>query len=355
MAARSLRARRAFDIWPGFVDALANLLLAVSFVLSVFILAQFYLSQALSGRDEALRELNAKAAELAQMLAMERAAGDELRSEVTRLSASLAQTTRELDAESAKSQEAAQTIAQLRELVLGREADLKAAQGEIAGLQGGLAAEKQVSLQAQTQIRQLNEQIAALRAQLAQIASALDAAEARDRENQVVIADLGARLNQALAAKVEELARYRSEFFGRLREVLGSTPGVRIEGDRFIFPSEVLFPSGSADLGEPGLEELRKIAMALKEITPKIPGDLKWVLRIDGHTDTVPIHNERFASNWELSAARAISVVNFLRGEGVAPEHLAAAGFGEFHPLDPAHTDAARARNRRIELKLTER
>lgn len=355
MAARSLRARRAFDIWPGFVDALANLLLAVSFVLSVFILAQFYLSQALSGRDEALRELNAKAAGLAQMLAMERAAGDELRGEVARLSASLAQTTRELDAESAKSQGAAQTIAQLRELVLSREENLKTAQGEIAGLQGGLAAEKQVSLQAQTQIRQLNEQIAALRAQLGQIASALDAAEVRDRENQVVIADLGARLNQALAAKVEELARYRSEFFGRLREVLGNTPGVRIEGDRFIFPSEVLFPSGSADLGEPGLQELRKIATALKEVAPKIPGDLKWVLRVDGHTDTVPIRTERFASNWELSAARAISVVNFLRGEGVAPQHLAAAGFGEFHPLDPAETDAARARNRRIELKLTER
>jgi chemotaxis protein MotB len=355
MAARSLRARRAFDIWPGFVDALANLLLAVSFVLAVFILAQFYLSQAISGRDEALRELNAKAAELAQMLAMERAAGEELRSEVARLSANLAQTTRERDAESAKSQQAAQTITQLRELVLSREESLKAAQGEIARLHGGLAAEKQVSMQAQTQIRQLNEQIAALRAQLAQIASALDAAEAKDRENQVVIADLGARLNQALAAKVEELARYRSEFFGRLREVLGDTAGVRIEGDRFIFPSEVLFQSGSADLGEAGLEELGKIALALKEIAPKIPHDLKWVLRVDGHTDTVPIQNERFASNWELSAARSISVVNFLSGEGVSPEHLAAAGFGEFHPLDPADTDAARARNRRIELKLTER
>lgn len=356
MAARSLRARRAgLDIWPGFVDALANLLLVVSFVLSVFILAQFYLTQALSGRDEALRELNAKAAELAELLAMEKAAGDELRSEVARLSATLQSASKELDVKTRTAADAQQTIAQLRELVLSRESAVAAAQGEIASIQGSLEAEKQVSLQAQAQVKLLNEQIAALRAQLAQIATALEAAEARDKENQVVIADLGARLNQALAAKVEELARYRSEFFGRLREVLANTPGVRIEGDRFIFQSEVLFLSGSADIGEAGQEQLRKIASALNEIAPKIPAELKWVLRVDGHTDTVPISTDRFRSNWELSAARALSVVNFLTNQGVPPAHLAAAGFGEFHPLDPASSDAARARNRRIELKLTER
>ena len=356
MSARSQRARRGgLDIWPGFVDALANLLLVVSFVLSVFILAQFYLTQALSGRDDALRELNARAAELAELLAMEKAAGLELRSEVARLSTALQNTSKELDTKTRATADAQQTIAQLRDLVLQREGAIAAAQGEIANIQGSLEAEKQASLQAQAQVKLLNEQIAALREQLAQIATALDAAEAKDKENQVVIADLGARLNQALAAKVEELARYRSEFFGRLREVLANTPGVQIEGDRFIFQSEVLFQSGSADIGEAGQEQLRKIAAALNEIAPKIPGELKWVLRVDGHTDTVPIQTERFRSNWELSSARALSVVNFLTAQGVPPSHLAAAGFGQFHPIDPANSDAARARNRRIELKLTER
>ena len=356
MSVRSLRARRAgLDIWPGFVDALANLLLVVSFVLSVFILAQFYLTQALSGRDEALRDLNARAAELAALLAMEKASGDDLRNEVTRLSATLQSTSKALDAKSSIALGAEQTIVQLRDLVLQREAAITSVQGEISGMQGSLEAEKQVSLQAQAQVKLLNEQIAELRAQLAQIATALDAAEAKDKENQVVIADLGSRLNQALAAKVEELARYRSEFFGRLREVLAKTPGVQIEGDRFIFQSEVLFQSGSADIGEAGQEQLRKIAAALNEIAPRIPAGLKWVLRVDGHTDTVPIFTDRFHSNWELAAGRALSVVNFLTAQGVAPGHLAAAGFGQFHPLDPADSETARARNRRIELKLTER
>lgn len=356
MAVRSLRNRRAgTDIWPGFVDALATLLMVISFVLSVFILAQFYLTQALSGRDDALRELNRKAAELAELLAMEKLTAGELRGEVARLSATLQKTYKDMDARTAASAEADQTIARLRDLVIEREGAVATVQGEVEGLKGALQAEKQVSIQAQAQVKLLNEQIAALRAQLAQIAAALDAAETRDKDNQVVIADLGARLNQALAAKVEELARYRSEFFGRLREVLSNTPGVQIEGDRFIFQSEVLFQSGSADLGEAGQEQLRKIAAALNEIAPKIPGELKWVLRVDGHTDTVPIYNERFPSNWALSAGRAISVVNFLIAQGVPPSHLAAAGFGEFHPLDTSGTDAARNRNRRIELKLTER
>lgn len=356
MSARSLRARRAgLDIWPGFVDALANLLLVVSFVLSVFILAQFYLGQALSGRDDALRELNARAAELAELLAMEKSAGEELRAEVARLSSTLQNTVKELDVKSRATADAEQTIAQLRDLVLQREGEIAVAGDALADMQGSLDVEKQVSKQAQAEVALLNDQIAALRQQLAQIATALDAAETRDRENQVVIADLGARLNQALAAKVEELARYRSEFFGHLREVLANTPGVLIEGDRFIFQSEVLFASGSADIGEAGQEQLRKIAAVLNEIAPRIPGELKWVLRVDGHTDTVPIATERFRSNWDLSSARAMSVVNFLIAQGVPPGHLSAAGFGQFHPIDPASTDAARARNRRIELKLTER
>lgn len=349
MTARSIRSRRAaLDIWPGFVDALANLLLVVTFVLSVFILAQFYLSQALSGRDEALRELNRKAAELAQLLALEKRSSQELSSEVARLSSSLQTATQELDARAAKANEAAQTIARLRDQVSSGEENA-------AVLAGQLGSQKEISSAAAAQIAQLNEQIAELRAQLSRVEAVLGEAEAKDKTNQVIIAELGARLNQALAAKVEELSRYRSEFFGRLREVLRDTPGVLVEGDRFVFQSEVLFASGSAELGEAGQIELRKVAIALLEIAPNIPNELKWVLRVDGHTDTVPIASERFPSNWALSAGRAISVVNFFIAQGVPATRLAATGFGEFQPLDAANSDTARARNRRIELKLTER
>ncbi len=356
MTARSIRSRRAaFDIWPGFVDALANLLLVVTFVLSVFILAQFYLSQALSGRDEALRDLNRKAAELAEMLALEKQSSEELSNQVARLSTSLQAASRELDARTAKVAEADLTIARLRDLVLQRESNVAALASEAEKIRGALSSEKDISSAATAQIALLNEQIAELRAQLSRVEATLDAAEAKDKSNQVIIAELGARLNQALAAKVEELSRYRSEFFGKLREVLRDTPGVLVEGDRFVFQSEVLFASGSADLGEAGQIELRKVARALLEVAPKIPAELKWVLRVDGHTDTVPIYNERFPSNWALSAGRAISVVNFFIAEGIPAPRLAATGFGEFQPLDAANTDAARSRNRRIELKLTER
>lgn len=356
MTVRGIRARRAaLDIWPGFVDALANLLLVVTFVLSVFILAQFYLSQALSGRDDALRELNRKARDLAELLALEKQAGGELRSEVARLSAALQNTTRDLDARSAKIAETDQTIARLRDLVLQREDGIAVLEKDIGAARGALSSEKAISSAATAQIVRLNEQIAELRAQLSRVEASLDAAEIKDTSNQVIIAELGARLNQALAAKVEELARYRSDFFGRLRDVLSNTPGVRVEGDRFVFQSEVLFASGSADIGEAGKLQLQKVAAALLEVAPQIPGELKWVLRVDGHTDTVPIVTERFPSNWELSAGRAISVVNFFIAEGVPSNRLAAAGFGEFQPLEPGDNEAARNRNRRIELKLTER
>jgi chemotaxis protein MotB len=159
----------------------------------------------------------------------------------------------------------------------------------------------------------------------------------------------------ALASKVQELARYRSEFFGRLREVLGKRKDVRIVGDRFVFQSEVLFETGSAELGGAGQQQLGQLARALTEIAARIPKDLPWVLRVDGHTDRIPIHTPEFRSNWELSTARAISVVRFLIDQGIPADHLAATGFGEHQPLDPGLSEAALRRNRRIELKLTQR
>src|SRR5665213_614993 len=216
--------------------------------------------------------------------------------------------------------------------------------------------EKTQSLgQAQTTVDQLNQQLAALRQQLAQIAAALDASEAKTKDQQVQITDLGQRLNTALATKVEELAKYRSEFFGRLREVLGNRPDIRVVGDRFVFQSEVLFDPASAELTDAAKKQLTSVAQALKQIAAEIPTNIDWVLRVDGHTDKRPISTAQFPSNWELSSARAQSVVRFLIDQGVPPNRLAAAGFGEYQPIDTGTSDDSYRKNRRIELKLTER
>jgi chemotaxis protein MotB len=218
-----------------------------------------------------------------------------------------------------------------------------------------LAAEQRTSSAARAQVEQLSASVAALREQLAKIAAALDVSESKVKDQQTQIADLGRRLNIALATKVQELARYRSEFFGRLREIIGERADIRIVGDRFVFQSEVLFSPGNADLGDGAKRQLDPVITALREISDKIPKDLSWVLRIDGHTDRRPISNAQFPSNWELSTARAISVVRYAMAQGVPPNRLAAAGFADNQPLDSGDGDDAYRRNRRIELKLTER
>ena len=225
----------------------------------------------------------------------------------------------------------------------------------IRALEDELANERALGAEARDQVDLLNRQLAELRNQLLAVTEALEVSEAKDKEQQVQIADLGRRLNLALASKVEELNRYRSEFFGRLREALGSRPDIRIVGDRFVFQSEVLFNSGSATLEERGLGELSSLAATLNEIAARIPPDINWVLRVDGHTDIRPISTPQFPSNWELSTARAIAVVRFLREQGIPAERLSAAGFAEFHPLEPGSSEAALARNRRIEIKFDQR
>ncbi len=230
------------------------------------------------------------------------------------------------------------------------------AQGKVTELSGQVDSEKRLTARALAQVEVLNQQIAALRRQLAALEEALDATEKKDKESQTRIADLGQRLNVALAQRVQELSRYRSDFFGRLRAILGNRPDIRIVGDRFVFQSEVFFDTGKATLDKPeGRAELDKLASALLELERRIPGEIAWVLRVDGHTDVRPINSPQFKNNWELSAGRAISVVQYLIGRGVSPQRLVAAGFGEFQPIDPDKTDEAYTRNRRIELKLTER
>jgi chemotaxis protein MotB len=218
-----------------------------------------------------------------------------------------------------------------------------------------LADEQRLGESARAQIALLNRQMEEMRAQLAQVATALDASEKSAKDKDVQIVNLGSRLNAALAQKVEELQRYRSDFFGRLREVLANRPGIAVVGDRFVFQSEVLFPVGSADLSLAGWEQVKALAATLIEVSRDIPPDVNWVLRVDGHADRQRVQSARFPSNWELSSSRAITVVKLLVAEGVPANRLAATGFGDNQPLDGADTAEAYARNRRIEIRLTDR
>jgi chemotaxis protein MotB len=302
---------------------------------------QFFLSQEVSGKDKALEQLNAKIAELNDLLSLEKLGKISLEDTLTQMRAGLASAETERD-----------RVKGLYEGLAGAGNDAAGRAGE---LNKALDSEKSVSARALAQVEVLNQQISALRRQLAALEEALDASEKRDRESQTRIADLGQRLNVALAQRVQELSKYRSEFFGRLRVILGNRPDIRVVGDRFVFPSEVFFDTGQAQLLPEGRAELDKLANALIELDKQIPSEIAWVLRVDGHTDVRPINSPIFKSNWELSSARAISVVQYLVSLGVPAQRLVAAGFAEFQPLDTSATEEAFRRNRRIELKLTER
>jgi chemotaxis protein MotB len=343
MAQALSRRRRSEDApyWPGFVDAMAQLLLVITFLLSVFMIAQFLLARQISGQDSALGQLRSQIAELTQLLALEKTGKAESDAQLLAL-------TDDLNAQKVKT---ADLLASLQ----AENSKGTSAGGTISGLQTALDSEKKLSSDALAKVELLNQQIAAMRRQLAQISALLDDSEARNRTSETQIADLGRRLNTALAQKVQELSKYRSEFFGRLRQILSQRSDILVVGDRFVFQAEILFPKGGAALNEAGQAEMLKLADAIKQLEKEIPPDIAWVLRVDGHTDTDQFQSSSFKSNWELSAARAISVVKYLIDQGVAPQHLVAAGFGEFQPLAPGNTEEAKSENRRIELKLTER
>ncbi len=375
--------RDRVDIWPGFVDALSTLLLVIMFLLVVFVLAQFFLGQILQGRDVTLERLESRIADLQQQLDLERETASELRGDLARVTAELqALRAEKEDVEARLSESEAdrdvldrqlvrlrgeqQVLEQslrdvtaersrLAERLEVREEEIARLNGMLEQLRGERERATLTAQEAQARVRSLREQIAALSEQLVGLSGLLDARQAEIERQSARIAELGTRLNLALASKVEELSRYRSDFFGRLRQVLGDRPDIRIVGDRFVFQSEVLFATGEAEIGESGKRELAKFADAFKEIMAEIPDDLPWVLQIDGHTDKRPIHTPRFPSNWELSAARAIAVANFLISRGIPPERVAARGFAEFQPLDPGDSEEAYRRNRRIEIKLTTR
>lgn len=418
MAAISRREHRSTVIWPGFVDALATLLMVIIFLLLIFVMAQFFLGQALSGRDKALKELESDLSALSSVLALTKSENAQLQTNVDglqdQLSASLdsranieqqlaalrldyTSATTELSAFKARSVVDKEAIdRQLSEIadLSGDVAALKALKDELEKevstlsfraqaaedatkqleqslsetsvslaktsserdeLKVGLAEKQEIADTARAQLALMNKQMVALRQQLNQLNAALEASETDAKEKNVQIELLGQRLNAALASKVQELSRYRSEFFGRLRQLIGNRDDVQIVGDRFVLQSELLFAKGSADIAAGGERELGKLATTLLEIALKMPGDIDWILRIDGHTDNDPIATAKFPSNWELSTARALSVVHYLISAGIPANRLAATGFGEHYPITSGSNEIAKAKNRRIELKFTQR
>ena len=424
---------RESTTWPGFVDALAALLMVIIFVLMLFVVAQFYLTQALSGRDKDLIRLQDQINEIGELLSLEKIANTELQTNIEQLKFNLESSNAERDKLSNQVAQLIITGDQLRQELIrasGKEAELTGQllrlQSKSADLEDNLKSANEIAILQLTNLRKeleaktkenesslkqiedsefqreklkreiaearrlldkiiiklskekfklvsakqlnaslkqekklsnqrLNAQIEALRKEIALLNQTLETKEQEAEEKDVRIVDLGKKLNRALASKVQELARFRSEFFGKLQEVLKNRKDIRIVGDRFVFQSEVLFASGIAEIGGDGKKELMKLANTLNKITPKIPSNIDWILQVEGHTDHIPIYNAKFQSNWDLSSARAISVVQFLIKEGVKPSRLSAAGFGEFQPLDKRRDEISNRRNRRIEIKLTQR
>ena len=339
--ARGRRGAQYGEFWPGYVDVLSTLLLVFTFLLSIFMLAQYFVSQESSGKDAALRRLTRQITELTNLLSLEKGNTKAIADDLAALQVTLASLRDE--------------NARLSGLVSGNDEAMRSSQARISGLTSDLDEQTKISNEALAKVDLLNQQLLALRRQIAALNEALEASERKDQEAQDRIKDLGQRLNAALARQVQELQRYRSDFFGRLRELLKERKDIRVVGDRFVFQSEVLFPSGQAQMTPEGLAALDQLATAIVELERAIPKEIDWALQVDGHTDNRPISSAQFPSNWDLSTARAISVVRHLISRGVSPNRLVAAGYGEFQPLEAGTSEEVLRRNRRIELKLTNR
>jgi chemotaxis protein MotB len=382
--ARIGNARRVENFtWPGFVDALATLLMVIIFVLMVFVLIQVNLAYRVSGQDATLGEMRQQLASLGELLNIERRASadlaanlaqitnqlnasnanrDGLQAQLANVQAAIAARNSQIANLTAKQADTEAALAAARNSLEDRLGALQLAEGQLAmaQAQNQSAANRIDALRAETtaskaEIAQMTGALAALRLRIEELTSLLAEKDRQATQDKVAIASLGRSLNNALASRVQELQRFRSEFFGRLRDVLKGRDDVQIVGDRFVFQSEVLFAQGQAEIAAEGRDQLAKLAVALADIATKIPEDINWVLQVDGHTDDIPIRAGRYADNWDLSTERALSVVRFLNQQGLPANRLAAAGYGEFQPLDATDNDDARRKNRRIELKITQR
>ena len=335
------RSRSTTNVWPGYVDALSALLRLVIFMLLVYVVSQLYLSQTLSDRDTQLARLNAQLNELSELLGLEENRSEALENQLTSLQE--------------RNNSLVGQLESTREQLMRQTAMADAQSERLASMEESIDEKDDISAGQQAMILRLSNQIASLREQLRQIASALELQEQMTADKEQELEQVSRRLNTLLAERVNQLEQYQSEFFARLRDILAGNENVRIVGDRFLLPSELLFASASAELGEEGRQELDKLAKLLLDVSAKIPEDVDWILRIDGHTDVIPINTPRFPSNWELSTARAVAVVRYLAAQGVPERRMAAAGFGEFFPVAEGTSPEALQRNRRIELKLTDR
>ena len=335
------RSRSTTNVWPGYVDALSALLMLVIFMLLVYVVSQLYLSQTLSDRDTQLARLNAQLNELSELLGLEENRSEALENQLTSLQE--------------RNNSLVGQLESTHEQLMRQTAMADAQSERLASMEESIDEKDDISASQQAMILRLSNQIASLREQLRQIASALELQEQMTADKEQELEQVSRRLNTLLAERVNQLEQYQSEFFARLRDILAGNENVRIVGDRFLLPSELLFASASAELGEEGRQELDKLAKLLLDVSAKIPEDVDWILRIDGHTDVIPINTPRFPSNWELSTARAVAVVRYLAAQGVPERRMAAAGFGEFFPVAEGTSPEALQRNRRIELKLTDR
>ena len=342
------RGRAGTNIWPGYVDALSALLMLVIFMLLVYVVSQLYLSQTLSDRDTQLARLRAQLTELSQLLGLEQDRSAALERQMATLQD-------DYSASLATNDALATELDNAREQLKQQTATLDGQSEQLARLETSLADKAELSDRQQAMILRLSNQIASLQAQLETIASALELQESLTAEKQAELDKVSQRLNLLLAERVNRLQQYQSEFFARLRDILADNDNIRVVGDRFLLPSELLFASGSAELGPDGRAELDKLATVLLDVAARIPADVDWILRVDGHTDIVPINTPRFPSNWELSTARAVAVVRYLADRGIPQRRMAAAGFGEFFPVAEGSSPEALQKNRRIEFKLTDR
>ena len=370
------RRRQVDYTWPGFVDALASLLMVIIFVLMIFVLSQFFLSQKMTGQDEALVKLRNNLLELGEMLSLERQITTELTTQLSLLETKIVEVKKNLKYEK-------ELVTQFKEELAGQSNILSLNQSEIEDLKEKLKIKIQDALLLKNNVEQLekrinkkdtdineknetinankkeiNELISAslkLRNKLSQLQTLLSAYKAKDKKEKVKTINIGKEMNSALARRVEELQKFKSDFFGRVRELIKGRKEIRIVGDRFVFQSEVLFKVGSEELGIKGQEEMAKLAITLMDIEKSLPTDIDWILQIDGHTDNLPVKKgQNYLDNWELSTKRALSVLRFLIKQGIKPDRLSASGYGSFQPIDKKNTNVARAKNRRIEMKITQ-
>ncbi|MCK7548871.1 peptidoglycan -binding protein [Marinobacter koreensis] len=342
------RSRSSTNVWPGYVDALSALLMLVIFVLMVYVVSQLYLSQTLSDRNSQLVRLNARLSELSELLGLEKDKTAAMEEQMASLQNDYSNSLNRNDA----------LVSQLentREQLMQQTANADAQAERLASMEQSLADKEEMSASQQAMILRLSNQIASLQGQLREIAAALKLQKNLTAEKESQLKQVSQRLNTLLAERVNQLEQYQSEFFSRLRDILASNDNIRVVGDRFLLPSELLFASGSAELGAEGKRELDKLAGVLLDVVNKIPDDVDWILRVDGHTDIIPINTPKFPSNWELSTARAVAVVRYLAAQGVPEKRMVAAGFGEFFPVAEGTSPEALQKNRRIELKLTDR